>query len=225
MSSGIIFQDLETSRQYTSVEMFVQAHRGFKMIQRQNVSFEGAEDLNHPLAFLIVDGIKIPRYKIFINMMQQTDLDPLIHFLISKRAFWMISSIEIWIDMSGNNVLKTHKVGLFLHEWKNMIWQLASNQMAQRLGDGQQEPPPMQMPQLPPPTPMGIPQYGPPPPMQLPQLPPPTPMKIPQYEPPAPQPQDQSQEIVPMGPATDAPAPASPPSAAALKSAFPTIFG
>ena len=206
MSSSLIFQDLETRRQYTTIDMFIQAHRGFKMINRQTISFEGAEDIDHPLAFLIVDGIKIPRYKIFLNMTQQIDLDLLTSFLDSKRAFWMISSIDVWVDMSGNNVLKTAKVEMFLHEWKNMIWQLASNQITQRLGNGPQAPaPPMQiqMPQLPPPAPMGIPHYGPPP------L----------------QPQDQSQQIVPMGPAAAPVPPQAPPAPAAiLKSAFPDMF-
>ena len=205
MSSNIIFQDLETHRQYTTIDMFIQAHRGFRMIQRQNISFEGAEDINNPLPFLIVDGAKLPRYKMFINMTKQIDLDPLTSFLTSKHALWMISSIELWVDMSGNNVLKTGKVEMFLHEWKNMIWQLATNQITQRIGNGPQAPPPMQM--------------------QMPQLPPPAPMGIPHYGPPPLQPQDQSQQIVPMGPAAAPVPPQAPPAPAAiLKSAFPNMF-
>ena len=207
MSSNIVFEDLETHHRYTSIETFKQAHRGFRLIQRQVISFEGAEDIDHPLTFLLIDGTKIPRYKLFISLSQQIDLDPLTTFLASKHAFWMISSIELWIDMSGNNILKTAKVGFFLQEWKNMIWQLASKQIAQIAGNGPQAPPPMQPVQMPLP-----------PPMQMPQLPPPTPMGMPQYGP-------QSQQIVPMGPAAAPVPPQAPPAPAAiLKSAFPDMF-
>ena len=156
MSFDIVFEDLETHFTYTSIESFKQSHRGFKLIQRQTISFEGLEDIDHPVLGLILDGVKIPRYKLSILFSDNLDLDPLTSFLDSKRAFWMISSIDFYIDNTGTRILKTGKVEMFLRQWKSMLAQLASKQI------NQLAPPPQQMP-VPPPAP---------PPQQMPVPPP-----------------------------------------------------
>ena len=144
MSFDIVFEDLETHFTYTSIESFKQSHRGFKLIQRQTISFEGLEDIDHPVLGLILDGVKIPRYKLSILFSDNLDLDPLTSFLDSKRAFWMISSIDFYIDNTGTRILKTGKVEMFLRQWKSMLAQLASKQI------NQIAPPPQQMPVPPP---------------------------------------------------------------------------
>ena len=142
MTTNIVFENLETQMEYTTIEAFMQAHRGFKMIQRQNLSFEGAEDIDNPLPFILLDGVKIPRYRLSVLLDKKIKFDPLVAFLASKHAFWIISSISLYMEAAGNHVFRTNKVEYFFKNWEDIIWQLATTQIKQRIEASRLMPPP-----------------------------------------------------------------------------------
>lgn len=129
MSTNIIFESLENGNKYYAIETFIQFHKGLKMINRQTISLEGAEDINHPLRFITVDGLKIPRYKVSLILSRAINLEPLTKFLESKRAFWLISSITLWREAGRNECRTTAKIETFLRNYQDMIFAFASKQL------------------------------------------------------------------------------------------------
>ena len=96
ISEPIIFESLEDSKMYFSIREFISANQGYKMIQRQTISFVGIENVLSPIPALDVDGVRIPRFIIHILSDIPINIEPLLRFLTRKRAFWMISYIVLY---------------------------------------------------------------------------------------------------------------------------------
>ena len=156
---NIIFESIENpSVRYYTIESFIQFHRSLRLIQRINLSFLGAESLECPLKYVIVDDMKIPRYRIFLHQDKPVDLKELREFLDKKRAYWMISTISIYTN--HGNPLITNRVEDVLKSSYEFLWTMAFSHINPTYNQSQPMPQPM-------------PQYQPLPPSPLPALPPP----------------------------------------------------
>ena len=126
---SIILEQIDNPTvRFTDMHTFIKMHQGLPQLSSHIVSFEGAEDPRNPLKFVLVDGRKLPRYRLYLNLAIPIDLKPLQIFLEKKNFYWMICSIQVFSPSRGC-VAATTKCKQYLEQQFNVMWDLATQQI------------------------------------------------------------------------------------------------